>query len=131
MLNVQILKDGFFFSALDYTYIEENYTMTAKVIPPLLDNDDYSSWSSHLVQGLLLLSLFLPMMFMCCMNLGMGRVWSLYFMLQLVSNFDNFSEVKFPANVQFFISLMDDVSNFRISASEGVRKFMAEDWTFG
>lgn len=124
MLNVQILKDGFFFSALDYTYIEENYTMTAKVIPPLLDNDNYSNWSSILVQFLLLLSLFLPMMLMFCMNLGMGRVWSLYFMLQLVSNFENFREIKFPANVSYFIGLMDEISNFKISAIGGVKKFM-------
>lgn len=124
MLNVQILKDGFFFSALDYTYIEENYTMTAKVIPPLLDNDNYSNWSSILVQFLLLLSLFFPMMLMFCMNLGMGRVWSLYFMLQLVSNFENFREIKFPANVSYFIGLMDEISNFKISAIGGVKKFM-------
>lgn len=45
LLNVQILKDGFFFSMLDYTYIEENYTMTAKIIPPLVDNSDYTTWS--------------------------------------------------------------------------------------
>lgn len=45
LLNVQILKDGFFFSQLDYTYIEENYTMTAKIIPPLIDNDDYTTAS--------------------------------------------------------------------------------------
>ena len=73
--------------------------MTAKVIPPLLDNDDYSNWSMYLVAGLLLLSLFLPMALMCCMNLGMGRVWSLYFMLQLLTNYDNYGDVKFPANV--------------------------------
>ena len=81
LLNVQILKDGFFYSALDYTYIEENYTMTAKVIPPLLDNDDYSNWSSLLVTGMLLISVLLPMLLMCCMNVGMGRVWSLFLML--------------------------------------------------
>lgn len=70
MLNVQILKDGFFFSVLDYTYIEENYTMTAKVIPPLLDmEDDQTSWMSAFSKFLLLLSLVGPLLLMMCMNI--------------------------------------------------------------
>ena len=70
MLNVQILKDGFFFSVLDYTYIEENYTMTAKVIPPLLDmEDDQTSWMSAFSKFLLLFSLVGPLLLMMCMNI--------------------------------------------------------------
>ena len=45
-------------------------------------------------------------------------------MLQLVSNFENFREIKFPANVSYFIGLMDEISNFKISAIGGVKKFM-------
>ena len=84
---------------LDYTYIEENYTMTAKVIPPLLDSNSYSTWSTQMVTGLLIISLIGPMLMMLCLNMGMGRTWSLFFMLQLLTNYDNFGEVKFPANV--------------------------------
>ena len=131
LLNVQILKNGFFFSVLDYTYIEENYTMTAKVIPPLLDSSDYSTWSTQMVTALLFFSLAAPMMMMCCLNVGMGRTWSLFFMLQLLTNFDNFGEVKFPANVQFFMSALNDISNFDYSEIEFLRKLMKGDWFFG
>lgn len=73
--------------------------MTAKVIPPLLDMDNNeSTWSSYLVMMLLALSL-LPMLLMFFMSVGIGRVWSLYFMLQIISNFDNYSELKLPAHV--------------------------------
>lgn len=92
--------------------------MTAKIIPPLIDNDDYTSWSLLICQFLLLLALILNLLLMCCMNVGMGRVWSLFFMLQLVSNFDNFSEVKIPANVSFFLKFLDKISNFKITEVE-------------
>ena len=82
MLSVQILKDGFFFSALDYTYIEQNYTMTAKVIPPLIDmKDDQATWMTALFKIMLITSLFGSILLMMCMNIKMGRVWSLYLML--------------------------------------------------
>ena len=82
MLSVQILKDGFFFSKLDYTYIEPNYTMVAKVVPPLIDmNDDQTTWMTAMFQLMLLMSLFGPFLLMMCMNIKMGRVWSLYLML--------------------------------------------------
>lgn len=57
----------------------------------------------------------LPMLLMFCISVGMGRVWSLYFMLQIVSNFDNFSELKLPAHVQYFLSMLENISNFKIS----------------
>ena len=105
--------------------------MTAKIIPPLVDNDDYSTWTTNLVTALMLLSLVLPMLFMLCMSVGMGRTWSLFFMVQLLSNYDNFGKVKFPANVQYFMRVLYDISNFNLNAIEDLKRFMKAEWLFG
>ena len=65
------------------------------------------------------------------MNVGMGRVWSLYFMLQLISNFDNYSEVKLPANVTFFLAFLEKISNFKVTEIEGLSFFLKGDSVFG
>jgi hypothetical protein len=131
MLNVQILKDGFFFSVLDYTYIEENYTMTATVIPPLLDmDDDQTTWISAMSRTLLLMCVIGPLFLMLCMNIKMGRVWSLYFMLQIVSNIRNFTELRIPANVSHVLQLLDQISNFRITTVKSFSHFFGANRTF-
>ena len=48
-----------------------------------------------------------------------------------MTNYDNFGEVKFPANVQYFMSMLYDISNFNISAIEYFRSRMKTEWLFG
>lgn len=73
---------------------------------------------SIFIKFLLLASLIFGLMLVLCMGIGMGRVWSLYFMLQIVSNIRNYDELRIPANVNYILKLLDEISNFRISAVE-------------
>ena len=95
-MGVTVLQNGFFSAFKDYQFLEPNYTLEARPIPPLCSDEDIYCGSSIglLIGWLVMLSLFLPLMLMSCMNLGMGRVWSLYFMLQLITNLDNFEILK-------------------------------------
>lgn len=83
LIEVKVLQNGFFSAFSDYQFLEEDYVLKAKPVPPLCSGDDpYCGSSLGLLIGLLvLLSLLVSLMLSMCFNMGMGRVWSLYFML--------------------------------------------------
>jgi len=51
---------------------------------------------------------------MVFMSVSMGRVWSLYLMLQVTSNINNLERLLIPANAQYVLIIMQNVSNFNI-----------------
>jgi len=83
LIEVKVLQNGFFSALSDYQFVEEHYVLKAKPVPPLCSGDDpYCGSNFGLLIGLLvLLSMLVSLMFTMCFNMGMGRVWSLYFML--------------------------------------------------
>ena len=110
-----MIKDGFFSSILDYQFVENNYTLKAHPVPQMMRLDDTSpKGSSWLIKVVLLAVLILPLVAMCFVELEMGRVWSLYFMLQIASNIINFANIQIPANALLVLEVTEQISNFKI-----------------
>ena len=60
-------------------------------------------------------------------NIGMGRVWSLYFMLQLVTNFENYEKLIPAPSTKEFLQFLEEISNFKISEIKQVYHFFSYD----
>lgn len=138
LIEVKVLQSGFFSAFEDYQFLEEDYVLKAKPIPPLCSGDDpYCGSNISLLIGLLvIMCLLVSLMFMMCFNLGMGRVWSLYFMLQIVTNFENYTNLVPSPSVKEFLQFLEEISNFKISNIKSVSKFFSlkqgsEDFSIG
>ena len=64
--------------------------------------------------GSMIFTLIVPFCFMLFMSFSMNRVWALYNMLQLLSNFNNYLTMTIPANAYFIVNVMMNVTFFSI-----------------
>ena len=69
-------------------------------------------------------SLIIPFAFMVFLSISMNRAWSLYLMLQVVSNINRFEILIIPATAKPIILMMEWITNFKIMENETVQKFM-------
>ena len=80
-------------------------------------------------QGGLLASFIIPFVFMLFMKVSMDRVWATYYMLQLIGNITNFTNLLIPANAMLVISLIQNVAYFKILENEFIQR-MAKKYVF-
>ena len=66
---------------------------------------------------------------MLFMKVSMDRVWATYYMLQLIGNITNFTNLLIPANAMLVISLIQNVAYFKILENEFIQR-MAKKYVF-
>ena len=82
LLEIRVVKEGFFSSISNYQFVEKNYTMQARPLPQILRADDSSARiDSEVVAAVMIIVLVVPLALMWFMQIEMGRVWSLFLML--------------------------------------------------
>jgi len=74
----------------------------------------------------MIFTLIVPFGFMLFMSVSMGRVWSLYLMLQVASNINNFTVLLIPANAQYILMIMQNISNFSVLKEPNVQIWFKE-----
>lgn len=129
LIQVKVLQNGFFASFSDYQFLEEDYVLQARPVPPLCSGDDPYCGSNvgFLIGLLVILCLLVTLILMMFFNIGMGRVWSLYFMLQLVTNFENYEKLIPAPSTKEFLQFLEEISNFKISEIKQVYHFFSYD----
>ena len=78
----------------------------------------------------MMFTLIVPFCFMVFMSMSMNRVWSLYLMLQVMSNINNFTQMMIPANAQYVVFIFQKISYFKIMQEANVQIWM-RDHVFG
>ena len=121
LLEIQVKEEIFFLARSDYQYIAPDYVLKAKPIPPLLPMDNLkrepvnigkTMWDAiPAAAGLLALVLF-------------GRIWTLYLMMQLVSNFDNFGRAIIPAEAKILLDQIEKISHLKITSVRFLQNWM-------
>ena len=71
-------------------------------------------------KGSMIFSLIIPFCFMLFMSVSMNRVWGLYNMLQLESNFIMIGGLLIPANTYLVLEITHGISNFKLFADPTV-----------
>lgn len=74
----------------------------------------------------MMFTLIVPFCFMVFMSVSMDRVWSLYLMLQVMSNINNFERMMIPASAQYVVFIFQKISNFKIMQEKVVQIWMRE-----
>ena len=67
----------------------------------------------------MLLTLIIPFAFMVFMSASMDSVWSMYLMIQILSNLMNFN-IKIPGNAMFVVFSGEKISTFKITEESNV-----------
>lgn len=75
----------------------------------------------------MLITLIVPFGFMVFMSVSMNRVWSLYLMLQIISNITNYPSLLIPANSQYIIFILQNISYFKILQEQNVQIWLKEN----
>jgi len=97
--------------------IDQNYTLDNYTFPSQAASQaDYEMMAKigGSAESSMIFTLIVPFCFMLFMSMSMGRVWSLYLMLQVTSNINNFSVLLIPANTQYILFILANVSNFSV-----------------
>jgi hypothetical protein len=77
----------------------------------------------------MLLTLIIPFCFMIFMSVSMNKVWSLYNLLQLISNIINYKTLKIPANSSLVITMLINISQFSMFQEPNINKWL-NDYVF-
>ena len=67
----------------------------------------------------MLITLIIPCAFMVFMSASMDSVWSMYLMIQILSNLMNFN-IKIPGNAMFVVFSGEKISTFKITEESNV-----------
>ena len=107
--------------------LARNYTIEKIQVPPqvasLEDFQQIVSMGSG-ASNSMLFTLIVPFCFMLFMSVSMNRVWSIYNMLQILSNFINLRTLSIPGNSFFIIKIIQNVSFFSILSEENVQRWL-------
>ena len=81
--------------------VRENFTASHN-LPSMIDSADTNSIMKigDYTKNSMLLTLIIPFAFMVFMSASMDSVWSMYLMIQILSNLMNF-RIKIPGNAMF------------------------------
>ena len=60
------------------------------------------------------LSALIPIFLSLFMVLSLNRIWSLYLMMQLVSNIRNYKSLMIPSSANMALYITDNISNYRV-----------------
>jgi hypothetical protein len=72
----------------------------------------------------MLVTLIIPFCFMVFMSASMNRVWAMYNMMQILSNFLNYLTLSIPANADFILNVVKNISFFSMLSEENVQNFL-------
>lgn len=120
-LQIQIQEEVFFLATSDYQYIAPNYILTAKYIPPLLPMDDLKRLPINVSRSYW--TEFLPLVFSFLALICLGRIWTIYLMMQIVSNIDNYSRVIIPAEAQQLLDQLEKISNLKLTSIKALQNW--------
>ena len=81
--------------------LNKSYALNEKTIPSQAKSEEDFKQIESLggsASMSMIVTLVIPFGFMLFMSMSMNRVWSLYLMMQLASNLNNFGTLILPAN---------------------------------
>jgi len=96
-----VLQPLLFIATKDMKPIDENYTLENFTLPSQAASKEDFEMLSQIggsAESSMIFTLIVPFGFMLFMSVSMGRVWSLYLMLQVTSNINNLHPLLIPAN---------------------------------
>lgn len=73
----------------------------------------------------MLFSLIIPFGFMLFMSFSIEKVWGMYNMLQMLSNYINLDSVLLPPTSSTFLQVLHNVSNFNLMKNPFVQYWLA------
>ena len=95
--------------------VKENFTTTV-YLPPMIDPKDSDSLMKlgDYTKNSMVLTLIVPFVFMIFMSVSMESVWSLYLMMQIVSNVMHLI-INRPGNAEYVMFVGQKISHFKVT----------------
>ena len=92
---------------------------TSSVLPELIDPKDVNKIMNlgEYSENSMLLTLIIPFCFMVFMSVSMDSVWSMYLMLQIVTNITHL-KLNIPGNVRYVLFILQKISYFKITEEQ-------------
>ena len=90
--------------------------MEEKDVVPMMELGDFSKSS-------MVFTLIIPFAFMMFMSVSMDSVWSMYLMMQIVSNLMHIF-IQRPGNAEYIMFIGEKISYFKITEEENVKQWM-------
>ena len=126
-IEIRIVDHLHFLAKSDRTSIAQNYTLKNIKVPSQVLSDEDLQIMQQIASSAsksMIFTLVIPFCFMIFMSISIERVWSLYNTLQLMAIISKNPELKIPANAQFFIEVVEEISNFKIGENKNVQKWL-------
>ena len=100
--------------------VKENFTTTV-YLPSMIDSKDTDSLMKlgDYTKNSMVLTLIVPFVFMVFMSVSMESVWSLYLMLQIVSNVMHFG-INRPGNAEYVMFVGQKISYFKVTEDKNI-----------
>ena len=117
LVDVYMNLSLFWVATVDGVFMNDTYTLDNYTMPSQAKNEEeYKSIAEAggSASASMLLTLVIPFVFMLFMSMSMDKVWSMYLMLQLASNLENFQNLVLPANASFVIKVEKNISTFKL-----------------
>ena len=120
-IHVRVKEPLMFQSAETNVSVKMNFTTTL-YLPSMTSAEDSSSIMQlgENTKNSMLFTLIVPFCFMVFMSFSMDRVWSMYLMLQIISNLINLRCLQRPGNVEYLLFMAQKISDFKVSEEENI-----------
>jgi hypothetical protein len=116
-LSITILGNRLFLASSDLYQLAKNYRIPFIEVPPQMASaEDFEQVSTmgSAASNSMIMTLVIPLCFMVFMSASLDRVWSLYNMLQILSNMKNMLTMSIPANAYLIITVIKNISFFSV-----------------
>ena len=119
-IKVRITNPYIFQSLSNNLTVKENFTTTV-YLPSMIDSKDTDSLMKlgDYTKNSMVLTLIVPFVFMVFMSVSMESVWSLYLMLQIVSNVMHFG-INRPGNAEYVMFVGQKISYFKVTEDKNI-----------
>ena len=74
-------------------------------------------------KNLMVFTLIIPFAFMLLMSVSMDSVWSMYLMMQIVSNIINIP-INRPSNAEYILFIGENISYFKITEEKNLQQWI-------
>ena len=123
------MTNKLFMSKRDNIILADGYHIDKVTVPaqiPTLEELDLVNSISSSAQNGLLFTFLIPFLFMLFARVSMHRVWSLYYMLQVMSNLINYLPLLIPANALTVVQTIKNVTCFMFFRNPDVQRFVKQ-----
>ena len=128
-VSVQFTTNQLFMSKADNLTLVEGYKIERVQVPAQIPSKEelelVNSIASSAQNGLLV-SFLIPFIFMLFARVSMHRVWSLYYMLQIMSNLANYLTLLIPSNAMTVVEIIKNVACFRLFKNPTVQRYVQQ-----